>query len=237
MFYRENYRPRMADCDRDGKLAYEAALHVLEGVGSHHSDLADDNVMDGSKGGIAWILAEWRVEILNRPDDKDEMEITTWIRAQAPTFNVFREFTATDKNGRIMIKGEAKLVLLDVASGTLLRISDELFKAYDIEDKAVFEKALGKMREVKNYEYEKPLSMRRSDIDFNGHVHNTRYLDYALEAIPKDAYLLNDIKEFRIAYRKPVQEGMELIVKYAFDGAHKVGVYGNGELCTLIEMK
>ncbi len=237
MFYKELYRPRMADYDRNGKLSYEAILHIFEGVGSHHSDIADDNIMDGSKEGLAWILADWRVEIINRPDNKDEMEITTWIRAQQPTFNVFREFTATDKHGRVMVKGEAKLVLLDVASGSLLRISDELFNAYGVEDKPVFDAPTGKLREAKIYTEEKRFKLRRSDIDFNGHVHNTKYLDYALEALPEEVYSKNSIKEFRIVYKKSVKEGAEVTLKYAFDGTHKVGIYTEDGLCTLIEIK
>ena len=38
MFYTETYCPGVADFDRDGKLAYEAILRILENTASRHSD-------------------------------------------------------------------------------------------------------------------------------------------------------------------------------------------------------
>lgn len=238
MSYTRLCKPRMSDCNRNGKVSYEALFNILEEVGSIHSDLADDNVMDGSKGGLAWILADWRMEILRRPDYKDELTVETFIRAEVNAFNVYRDFLVKDKLGNAVAKAEAKLVLLDTRVKNLVRISEELCAAYKVEDRNVFDTAAGKLREAKAYSNERDLILRRSDIDFNGHVHNTRYVDFATEALPKEEYLKDDLKSIRIVYRKPVAAGTAFVtIKYAFEGGHKVGIYNDEELCTLIELK
>ena len=48
MFYTETYCPGVADFDRDGKLAYEAILRILENTASRHSDSSGDDVINGS---------------------------------------------------------------------------------------------------------------------------------------------------------------------------------------------
>ena len=70
MFYSEIYQPGVADFDRGGKLGYEAILRILENTASRHSDTAGDDVVADSRSGITWVLTDWRVRIVRRPDGK-----------------------------------------------------------------------------------------------------------------------------------------------------------------------
>ena len=99
MYYKEIYQPRISDYDRNGKLSYEAILQILETAGSHHSDTVGDSVIEGSQSGIAWILTEWRVQVLRRTDSKEKLQITTWVRGKAPASAVNRDFLLTDETG------------------------------------------------------------------------------------------------------------------------------------------
>ena len=90
MFYTETYCPGVADFDRDGKLAYEAILRILENTASRHSDSSGDDVIDGSRRGITWVLTDWRVEIVRRPQNKAPLQVATWVRDNAPVGRVFR---------------------------------------------------------------------------------------------------------------------------------------------------
>ena len=127
MYYKEIYQPRISDYDRNGKLYYESILQILETAGSHHSDTVGDSVIEGSQSGIAWILTEWRVQVLRRTDSKEKLQITTWVRGKAPASAVYRDFLLTDENGTEVIRAEAKFALFDLTTSRLTRISEELF--------------------------------------------------------------------------------------------------------------
>lgn len=236
MFYKEIYQPRVSDYDRNGKLAYEAVLQILETAGSHHSDCAGDNVIDGSQNGIAWILTNWRVQIMRHTDSKEALHITTWVRGKAPASTVFRDFILTDDNGNEVIRAEAKFALLDLAAGKLTRISEELFASYQPEDKSVFDTAGSRLREPVSFDSEQTITLRRSDIDFNGHVHNTRYMDFALEVLPTEIYKKGNISNARIVYVKPVKENSVITIR-RFDDEKRylLCVYCDEVLCTLCE--
>lgn len=108
MFYKEKHLPRLSDFNRHGNLSYEAILQILEAVGSHHSDIANDNVVEGNQAGIAWVLIDWRVSILRPIKSAEEIEITTWVRGKAGSITVYRDFIVTDNSGAEVILAEAK---------------------------------------------------------------------------------------------------------------------------------
>ncbi|MGN0180722.1 MAG: acyl-[acyl-carrier-protein] thioesterase [Monoglobaceae bacterium] len=238
MFYNETYTPRVSDLDRNGKLSYESLLQLLETVGGHHSDLADDSVISGSRRGIAWILTNWRISLLRHTDGTEKLNITTWVHGKAETPTVFRSFILTDENGAEVMRAEAKFCLLDMSSGRLTRISKELLAAYSPEEKTAFDRTSPRLRAPDSYTTEQAISMRRSDIDFNLHVHNTRYIAFALEALPQDVYVKDDFSEVQIVYSKPVNEQDMVTAKYVrTESGHFVGIYANDVLCTMIELK
>ena len=68
MFYSEIYQPGVADFDRGGKLGYEAILRIFENTASRHSDSSGDDIIEESRNGITWVLTDWRVRIVRRPD-------------------------------------------------------------------------------------------------------------------------------------------------------------------------
>ena len=185
MFYTETYCPGVADFDRDGKLAYEAILRILENTASRHSDSSGDDVIDGSRRGITWVLTDWRVEIVRRPQSKAPLQVATWVRDNAPVGRVFRDYTITDTSGTELVRAESRLILFDLRTEKIVRIDRERFASYRPEARSVFPDTAPRLRAPDVFDTQTVLPLRRCDIDFNGHVHNTRYLEFALEALPE----------------------------------------------------
>ncbi|MGM9645051.1 MAG: acyl-[acyl-carrier-protein] thioesterase [Eubacteriales bacterium] len=234
MYYQKTYTPRPSDYNRYGKLSYEAILQILESAGSDHSAMAGDSLADANKNGIAWILTEWRVKIIRRPENGESLRITTWVRGKAPASAVYRDFLLTDENGTELILAEAKFALFDLATSKLTRISEELFGSYQPEEKTLFEDAQ-RLRAPSEFTSEKELQLRRSDIDFNGHMHNTRYVDLAMEALPKDFFENDSVSEIRISYMKPITEDDNVTLKHVHsDNGENILINANGTHCCLV---
>ena len=237
MFYKEICKPRPSDYNRNGRLSYEAILQILENAAGNHSANSGDSIADANKNGIAWILTEWRVQIIHRPENGESLNLTTWVRGKAPASAVYRDFLLTDENGTEVIRAEAKFALFDLATSRLTRISEELFGSYHPEEKTVFEDSQ-RLRAPSEYTLETELQLRRSDIDFNGHVHNTRYVDLALEALPNEIFVNDDFSELHILYYKPVLEHSAVKAQYHADGlSHLVTIYADNVGCSLVELK
>ena len=79
MIYREKAETRIDDFDADGYMLLPSVLKVLENAADHHSASVTDESVEGSMHGVAWILAEWRVEVIKLPSYRDTLVIETWI--------------------------------------------------------------------------------------------------------------------------------------------------------------
>ncbi|MGN0628798.1 MAG: acyl-[acyl-carrier-protein] thioesterase [Oscillospiraceae bacterium] len=235
MFYKVTYMPRPSDYNRNGNISYEAVLQILEMAASEHSSNVGDNTAVENKIGIAWILTGWRVKILRRPQNGECLNIITWVRGKTPSSATYRDFILTDESGREVIRAEAKFALFDFRTSKLTRISEERFASYQPEEREVFESSQ-RLSTPAEYTAETELNLRRSDIDFNGHVHNTRYVDFALQVLPTESFNRDSFSEIRIVYKKPVTENNVVSLKYCSqNAAETVGIYGEGTLCCLIE--
>ena len=161
MFYTETYCPGVADFDRDGKLAYEAILRILENTASRHSDSSGDDVIDGSRRGITWVLTDWRVEIVRRPQSKAPLQVATWVRDNAPVGRVFRDYTITDTSGTELVRAESRLILFDLCTEKIVRIDRERFASYQPEARSVFPDTAPRLRAPAVFDTQTVLPLRR----------------------------------------------------------------------------
>lgn len=238
MIYQAVYHPALEDYTQEGKMTLSGLLKALENAGNQHSDSVGDGAIARDRQGKAWILTDWQVEIERRPRYCVPLRIQTWQRAARATFALFREYLVEDGQAGYAARAVSRLVLVDMESQRIIRPSDHLIQIYTPEDKRVFDDpGVEKLREPEGYARQICLSPRRSDIDYNHHVHNLCYLDFALEALPQDVYQgQQGFSRLRIVYKSPVQGDTSLVCRYAPQGqAHIVGIYGEDEsLRTLV---
>ncbi len=237
MIWQEETRLRLSDYDQYGNLKDEALLQLLESAGSHHSDQANDSVIAGSQTGIVWILTEWRIRVTRRPRSSDILHISTWARGKAPAAMIYRDFIVTDGQGEELIRAEATFVLLDTVNGRLTRITETLFQAYQPREETVFDDKPARLRAPEVPQATCRVSLRRSDIDYNGHVHNTRYLDLAREALPEEV-LQQQFSQIRVLYSKSVTLKDEVTAQYtACDGVSTVVILVRDSVCAIVEFQ
>lgn len=237
MIFEANYTPSIEDYGRNGKLSPTAILKILENAGSLHSDNADDGILAGCKDGMGWVLTDWRLEVLEYPVYGTSIKTETWAVAGKVVLSTNRNFLMYDQKGKILVKGSSKWVRFDLNAGRPVKIDPELMERYHPDEKRVFEDdKMPKISEPESWTSEKDIQLRRSDIDFNNHLHNLCYLDFALEMLPDPVYLKGGFKGIRIAYKTAVKEGESLVARYtAMEDGHLVGIYGrDGSLRTLV---
>lgn len=237
MFVEFNYDPVIEDFDKNGKLKIGTILKILENSGSRHSEKAGDSILGGAQKKIAWVLTDWKIEIKKYPEYSEKIKAKTWSQTVNQIFNVSRDFELYS-NDNLCATGTTRWVLLDLATGRPLKIENSLIEKYEPEDKSVFpETKLPKIPVPENFESETKIQIRRTDIDFNDHVHNLTYIDYALEALPESLYEKQNFSGLRITYRKPVKAGESIVARYACDEVKNIVCIfdSNNDLKTQIE--
>ena len=238
MIFEITYIPVIEDFGRNGKISPTAVLKIMENAGSHHSDYANDSILEGCRDGHGWVLTDWRLEILEYPVYRTDIRVQTWTEAGKVIFGTTRNFLMFDASGKMLAKGSSKWVRLDLNTGRPVKIEPELMERYSPEDKTVFDDKMPKISEAESWTAEKAIQLRRSDIDFNNHLHNLSYLDFAMDMLPEAVYNKGSYKNIRISYKNAVKEGESIVARYsASEDRHLVGIYGDdGSLKTLVEL-
>ena len=142
-----------------------------------------------------------------------------------------RDLQMKDGAGNILARGSGRFALVDMRTNLVAKASPEEAERYQPEQKTVFDNRLPRLRAPSEYSCEMPLALRRSDIDYNGHVHNL-----ALELVP-DTLLEEGIRSFRIVYRHPLKYGDAVQLRGGrANGGWVTSLYCGDTLCAIVAL-
>ena len=234
MYFTDKLQPRYSDYDRYNRLYPESILKLFEAVAEHHMHSVGDSVV---KGDVSWLITDWHIEVTRYPERDEELSAVTWIRRSEKPYTMDRQFVMTAGDEQV-IRASLTFTLYDMQRKRLVRISDELLDAYAPEQEGVFDVKPPRLHEPEECLCELPLTIRRADLDFNDHVHNTHYLGYALEALPDEAYGNGEFSSIRVIYHAPLALDTEAVIRVSeIDGGCLCSIRSRDTLHTLIELK
>jgi len=192
------------DTDKNKNLRPVSLLNLLgETSGEHSNSIIKIDELENLN--YAWMLNRWKVRIDRYPKAKEKITIETWTSG-IDRFYANREFFVYDEGEELIGKASTLWIFVDINKKRPIRIPKDLQKGYKIVD----EKAFDDFYDFKEKIHVKDFidfHVRRSDIDYNNHVNNTKYLDWMVEAVPEEIYNNYLLREFEIIYKKEIKYG------------------------------
>ena len=233
MIYTIPIEKRVEDFGPDGLLTPPALLSIFENTAIRHAETTGYSPMaDSLCNGMAWVITNWRAEVLRAPAYDEAYTASTWLY-QNPR-QATREMLLQSGRGELLARGHAKLALVDRTTGSPCLPTPERIAPYGPETRTAFADRLPRLRPPAAYTAEAPLRLRRGDIDYNGHMHNTAYLALALDAAPGEVRS-EGVHTFRISYRSPVRPGDDLTLKTGpLSGGWAASFCRAGEVCAVV---
>lgn len=228
--YKKNYEVELSDLDFKGRLRLSSLFTYFQDV----ANLAADELGVGIEKlyndyGIVWVLTRIRVDVERYPTLNEQIIIETW--PQEPGKIEFeRDFLVRDQQGNVIIRAMSSWVLMDIKERKLRRTSQiDLTYPEIIEDRAIHSK-FKKLKDFGNlnHTYHKVISY--SDIDFNGHLTNSKYVDYILDCLDMDLHKQFDVSSIEVNFVNEALPG-ETISLLKDDSLIKEGkVYIEGQI-------
>ena len=138
------------------------------------------------------------------------------------------------ESGEVLARGQAKLALVDRSCNKPCLPTPERLAAYQPELRTAFVDKLPRLRPPAGCNAESPVQLRRSDMDYNGHLHNTAYLALALDAAPQQVRS-GGVHSFRISYRSPLRLGdAPTLQSCPQSGGWAASFVRAGEVCAVV---
>ena len=172
----------MADMNGHIKLPDVILLSLqVSGMQSIEIGVSDKDMLE--RYNLVWIITDYDIDVVRLPRFAEEITIETEALSYNRLF-CYRRFSIYDEAGQAIIQMLASFVLMDRDSRKVHSVEAELVAPYQSE----FSKKL--IRGPKYRDLEEPISkdyhVRFYDLDMNGHVNNSKYLDWIFEVMGAD---------------------------------------------------
>ena len=196
------------ECQPDGKIKMASLMQHLQQVAALHAEQLGFGVERLNKINSYWVLSNLRIEVNKLPKWNDEITVNTWPSGYTRLVAT-REFVAKDQNDCELFRAGSQWMMLDKDSNrpkNLFRLDLDLPKT---EPKALSQE-LVRLEPRDNYSQVDHVSVPYSSIDLNGHVNNTEYVRWGIDALRKAFKFDGNIRSMHATYLSEVFEADEL---------------------------
>lgn len=211
--YVHNYKIEAHNIDRYNRLRPSAILYIAQEMGGIHSALMNLDYDTLAQQRLFWAVTRHRVQITRMPMVDETIRVETWpLPATRVAFP--RSVIAYDEQGnecfrvmslwvlmnmdtrQMILPGKSGISVLGTLRGNELPVPNGLIlrKAGTVSTRTV----------------------RFSDLDRNGHMNNTRCMEWIDDLLPSAFHRDHIVKEFVVCYLAEAREEQELTLNCEF---------------------
>ena len=227
-FYQQNFTINDNCVNCFGVLKNSTLLYFVQEVAGRHFDTISMDYDALAKKGMIWAIIRQKVQITRMPTRGETIRVETW---PMPTTRVAypRSVLAYDEAGNEVFRSISIWVLMDIESRNMILPGKSGISV------------LGTLRgnelaapgglPAKNLMNRRERSVCFTDLDRNGHMNNTRYLDWIDDLLPAEFHRDHALKEFTVCYMSESREGQNLSMGWELlgDGCVYVDAHRNTE--------
>ncbi len=195
----QEYYLRAQDVDINGTWSPSSIFVRMQEVSEDHAcevGLGRVDIID--KFGICWVLTRVNLSMLSYPSIGETILVKTWpLKPKKMLF--LRNYLFYDSKGQEIGRANIQWILFDVNKRRLMPTSSIGDYPYCVDEEPVVTPP-NKIILPKDMEEKSVRTVLYSDVDMNGHMNNTKYLNWICELFPTDFLKTHKIKNIRINY-------------------------------------
>ena len=210
--YSQNFTVTLPDVGENSYLTNKGFLRMFQEIGAVHSSKFGYGLNDSKKTGLFWVILNWKLKVVKRPEWNEKLTISTWITHHTHIY-FYRDYKVCNSSGEVVAIATSKWILFDFNKKIVFKIGDSFFENYcKVIDENVFNtKMEEKIKEPENSPQKAQYTILKRDIDGNHHVNNLNYLDFAYEVLPENI----DFQNVEIMYKNEAKLGDTLDLYYS----------------------
>lgn len=200
-------RMRIGDMARQMQVITEKHLNQYAG-------LSFDTLKAKGKG---WIIAWTAIDIKRRPKLGEAIQARIWSGKNGSAM-FLRKYAFYTGDGEPLMTAASYFFLMDHETRSITGAPDQMknMKAVTVPGEPLPpEKRMSFPSEYRN---QVKRVAKAEEIDFNGHLNNSHYLDWTEDLIDEDYYASHELEKIWIRYSKEILEGQTVRLQYIWDG-------------------
>jgi medium-chain acyl-[acyl-carrier-protein] hydrolase len=209
MIFSKEYAVHTYETDTRGLARPVTLLNFLQDAAGEHAGRLGLSVIDLFKRNMTWVLSRCHVLIHRYPALGELLEVTTWPSGKRGYFAT-RDFEVSGGGGRPVLSATSSWMVISLDKRQTVKVEEVAGPAYAIEKRAL-EDPFSSLPILSARESEIRFRVESAHLDWNRHVNNAVYIQWALESVPPDILMGRRPVDIEISYRAEVLYGEEVL--------------------------
>lgn len=209
MVFQKDYVVHTYETDARGAVRPVALLNYLQDSAGEHAGRLGLSVVDLFKRGLTWVLSRYHIRIHRYPGIGARLEVTTWPSGKRGRFAT-RDFEVADGDGGPVLSATSSWMVLDLAKKQTINVEEIVGPAYAVERRAL-DDPFASLPTLDARDAERRFRVEAGHLDWNRHVNNAVYVQWALETVPADVLLGRRPVAIEVSYRAEALYGDEVL--------------------------
>lgn len=226
--YINKFQIGLSDIDFTKRLKLSSLFSYFQDIASSHADEIGYGVDALEKNyGVTWVLLRIKVEIIRNPEWHEEIMIETW--PQEPKKLEFeRDFLVWDRDGNLIIRATSIWVLLDIKTREIRKSEIVKAKLPSVKVERAIDCKLGRIKPFDQsiFSYKKVIGY--SDVDINGHLNNTKYIDFIMDCFSLEGHRQYMVKTIEVNYINEALPGETILLNKDISSLDSNQIYIEG---------
>ena len=224
MIYEYSFRVDDLSVDRFGRLKLSGVLFAAQEAAARHSALLGSGQADLEKLNLFWAVSRHKVQITRLPRLGENLRVQTWPMPTTKTAYP-RAVVALDEAGRELFRVISLWVIMDKATRALVLPG----KSGVLVDGTVRGGELTVPHGLipRDLAQSTLRTVTYSCLDRNGHMNNTRYLDWVEDLLSSDFHRDHPAAEITLCYTTEALEGEQIRLSWALSESGVLQVDGH----------
>ena len=205
--YRKHYEITDAAVDCFGKLKLSMLLFFCQDVATHHCHLIGADYESLTEKNLFWAIIRQKVQITRLPKSGETVRLETWPMPTTKTYFP-RSTVAYDENGQELFRAIGMWVLMDRDSRAMVLPGKSGVEVTGLLTGS--ELAAPGSLAPRQMEQLTCRKVCYTDLDLNGHMNNTKYLEWMVDLLPSGFHRDHTAREFTVCYHAEARETEQL---------------------------
>lgn len=207
--YSQEFRIASYQTDLTARIRPSAILEIMQELAGAHAELLNVGRSRLSPMNLAWVLTRVEVRMERYPLSGEIITVETF---PMPNRRVFfpRYFIFRDGQGKQLGCAGTMWVVLDINTRKMANAAEIAPRLPDNSDLTSPMGMPATVEEVPSEAKEHIHVPLYTDLDVNGHVNNTRYLDWCCNTLGIDTMRSCEIRRFAVNYNQEILPGQEV---------------------------
>jgi medium-chain acyl-[acyl-carrier-protein] hydrolase len=208
LIFHKEYPIHSYETDVRGFVKPSALLNYLQDSAGEHAGRLGFSVIDLVKKNMTWVLSRYHLRIHRYAEMGRRLEVTTWPSGKS-AYYATRDFEVVDGDGPVLSATSSWMVIgLDKKQPVKL---DAVIDVPYAVDRRALDDPFPSLPVPTARESEVRFRVESDQLDWNRHVNNAVYVQWALEGVPRGVLLKSRPVAIEVSYRAEAFYGEEVL--------------------------